>query len=222
MNVFLSWKDVLFQEKKKKYFIDIIQFLKKERLKKIIYPSHQDVFNAFLFTDFNKIKVVIIGQDPYISENQAHGLSFSIPKNYTIAPSLKNIYKELNSDFQNNFVFKHGCLTTWAKQGVFLLNSILTVESKKPRSHYHIGWDIFTNTVISMINHHHKSIVFLLWGKEAQKKCYLINDQKHYILKAAHPSPLSACRGFFGCKHFSQTNKILIHEKKKPINWFLF
>jgi len=211
---------MFYRKKKKRYFIDIIKFLRQERLKKIIYPDQKDVFNAFVLTNFNDIKVVILGQDPYFSKHQAHGLAFSVPKFCIIPPSLKNIYKELNSDFKKKHTFNHGCLENWSNQGVFLLNTILTVESGKPKSHAHIGWNIFTDKVISMINLYKTSIIFLLWGSDAQKKCNLINTNNHYILKAPHPSPLSAWRGFFGCKHFSLTNKILIKNKKEPINWF--
>lgn len=211
---------MFYLKKKKIYFIDIIKFIKKEYVKKTIYPNFKDIFKAFLLTDLNNIKVVIIGQDPYFSQNQAHGLSFSVPKGVTIPPSLKNIYKELNTDFGQRYKFRHGCLESWAHQGVFLLNTILTVESGKPRSHSTIGWNIFTDKVISIINLYRNMIVFLLWGNDAQKKSNLIDIKKHYILKASHPSPLSAYRGFFGCKHFSLTNEILIKNKKKPINWF--
>lgn len=197
-----------------------MKFIQQERLKKTIYPNQKDIFNAFYFTKFSDIKVVILGQDPYFSNNQAHGLAFSIPKGYTITPSLQNIYKELNTDFNKKFVFHHGCLIEWAKQGVFLLNSILTVESGKPRSHYNIGWEIFTDTVIHFINYYQKNIIFLLWGKEAQKKSKLINHNCHYILESSHPSPLSSFRGFLGCKHFSKTNEILTRLKKEKINWF--
>ncbi|AHG60189.1 Ung [Buchnera aphidicola str. G002 (Myzus persicae)] len=199
----------------------MIKFIKQQRLKKIIYPDQKYIFNAFLLTNLNDIKVVILGQDPYFSQDQAHGLSFSVPKNSTIPPSLKNIYKELNSDFKKKHIFNHGCLQNWATQGVFLLNTILTVESGKPKSHSSIGWHIFTDKVISIISSYRKSVVFLLWGKDAQKKRHLININNHYILKSPHPSPLSAHRGFFGCKHFSLTNKILSDNKKKPIDWFL-
>jgi len=209
-----------FIARKKKYFFNILNFIKKERLTKIIYPSSRDVFNAFLFTSFRKIKVVIIGQDPYFSKNQAHGLAFSVPKNQTIPPSLKNIYKELNNDFQKNHIFHHGCLENWANQGVFLLNTILTVESGKPKSHYNIGWDVFTDRVISLISYHKKFIIFLIWGNDAKKKCHLIDTNKHYILQASHPSPLSAYRGFFGCKHFSKANEILLKHKISEIDWF--
>ncbi|CAL4320791.1 uracil-DNA glycosylase [Buchnera aphidicola] len=219
MSNILTWKDILSQEKKK-YFLKIIHYIKKERLKKTIYPVSKDVFNAFLLTDFSKIKVVIIGQDPYFSKNQAHGLAFSVPKNQTIPPSLKNIYKELNSDFKKNHIFHHGCLKNWAEQGVFLLNTTLTVESGRPKSHSNIGWNIFTNQVISLISQHKKFIVFLMWGNDAQKKSYLIDVEKHYILQASHPSPLSAHRGFFGCKHFSKTNNILFKHKINIIDWF--
>jgi len=178
------------------------------------------MFNAFLLTSFDQIKVVIVGQDPYFSENQAHGLAFSVPRNENIPPSLKNIYKELNNDFKKKHIFSHGCLENWSKQGVFLLNTILTVELGKPKSHNNIGWEIFTDKVIYYISKHKKSIIFLLWGYNAQKKAHLIDTSKHYILKAMHPSPLSAYRGFFGCKHFSKTNEILIKCKKKEIDWF--
>ena len=143
-----------------------------------------------------------------------------MPKNQNIPPSLRNIYKELNNDFKKNYIFNHGCLENWSKQGVFLLNTILTVESGKPKSHYDIGWEIFTSKVIFYISKYKKSVVFLLWGKDAQKSSYLIDTSKHYILKSSHPSPLSAHRGFLGCKHFSKTNKILIKSGKKSINWF--
>ncbi|MBZ2279428.1 MAG: uracil-DNA glycosylase, partial [Buchnera aphidicola] len=169
MNNHLTWTDILYQEKKK-YFIKILQFIKERTLKKNIYPPYKKIFNAFILTEFKNIKVVIIGQDPYFSKNQAHGLAFSVPKTCNIPPSLKNIYKELNDDFKKKHVFTHGCLESWAKQGVFLLNSILTVESGNPKSHYHIGWDIFTDQVIRLISYYHKNIIFLLWGKEAQKK----------------------------------------------------
>ncbi|QCI22062.1 uracil-DNA glycosylase [Buchnera aphidicola] len=220
MQTQFSWKNILSQEKKK-YFINMMEFLKKERLKKIICPHKKDVFRAFLLTSFNDIKVVILGQDPYYSYNQAHGLSFSVPYGCTIPPSLKNIYKELNDDFKKKYTFNHGCLDNWAHQGVFLLNTCLTVESKKPKSHSNIGWNIFTDKVISSINFYKNSIIFLLWGNDAQKKSHLINTKCHYVLKAPHPSPLSAYRGFFGCKHFSLTNKILVRNNKKPINWFM-
>ncbi|QCI20920.1 uracil-DNA glycosylase [Buchnera aphidicola (Hyperomyzus lactucae)] len=212
---------MFYLKKKKRYFINIIKFIKKSRLKKTIYPNQKDIFNAFLLTKFNDIKVVIIGQDPYFSKNQAHGLSFSVPKGVTIPPSLKNIYKELNADFKKKYKFNHGCLESWACQGVFLLNTILTVESGKPRSHSSIGWNIFTDKVISLIDSYRHAIIFLLWGNDAKKKSNLININNHYILQASHPSPLSAHRGFFGCKHFSLTNEILLKNKKKPIDWFL-
>lgn len=147
-------------------------------------------------------------------------MSFSVPKGFTIPPSLKNIYKELNSDFKTHFIFNHGCLTNWSRQGVFLLNTILTVESGRPRSHTNIGWEIFTDAVISTISLYKRSVIFLLWGREAQKKSDLINMSHHHILKASHPSPLSANKSFFGCKHFSKCNKILIRSQKKPIDWF--
>jgi len=209
-----------FIARKKKYFFDIINFVKHERLHKKIYPPSKDIFNAFLFTPFSSIKVVILGQDPYFSPNQANGLAFSVPQNCSIPPSLRNIYKEINSNFHKNHVFFHGNLYKWAQQGVFLLNTTLTVESGKPGSHCHIGWHIFTDSVISKISLYKKNVIFLLWGAHAKKKCNLINSKDHYILQTSHPSPLSAHRGFLGCKHFLHTNKILLSNNNTPVNWF--
>ncbi|CAL4042655.1 Uracil-DNA glycosylase [Buchnera aphidicola (Pemphigus populi)] len=218
-NNILNWKYLLKNEKKK-YFLDIIRFLSKERLKKIIYPPHSEIFTAFLLTEFSSIKVVILGQDPYHNFNQAHGLAFSVNIGATIPPSLKNIYKEISNDMLLNYVFQNGLLKNWAKQGVLLLNTILTVESGKPGSHSQIGWTFFTDKVIEVINKYLYGVVFLLWGSHAKNKVGIIDGNKHYILQASHPSPLSAYRGFFGCRHFSKTNQILIKQGKRPINWF--
>lgn len=188
-------------------------------MKKNIYPPAKEVFTAFRLTNLHKIKVVIIGQDPYYHFNQAHGLAFSVNKGVIIPPSLKNIYKEIVSDLSCPNDFIDGSLNSWSDQGVFLLNSVLTVESGKPASHFNIGWQVFTDQVIRIINKYLNGIVFLLWGNFSKNKSFLIDNKKHYILQASHPSPLSAYRGFFGCRHFSQTNKILIKQGKTPIKW---
>lgn len=216
----LHWHDVL-KNAKRKYLLEILHFLSLERLKKDIYPPQKEIFKAFFLTEFNNIKVVILGQDPYYKYNQANGLAFSVNKNVNIPPSLKNIYKEITIDLSKNYNFEHGDLKGWAKQGVFLLNSILTVESGKPGSHSHIGWQNFTDMVIYIINKYLNGVVFLLWGRISRKKEKIINSDKHYILQASHPSPLSAYNGFFGCRHFSKTNRLLIMQKKIPINWLV-
>lgn len=215
----LTWKQLLADEKQKPYFKSIIDFLKKESAAgKTIYPKQKNIFNALKFTPFESVKVVIIGQDPYHNPNQAHGLSFSVKEGIQIPPSLKNIFQEIHDDLGLPYS-KNGCLERWAKQGVLLLNSVLTVEAKKPQSHAHIGWQQFTDKVIQSLNHHPESIVFLLWGSYAQRKAELVDGNKHHILKAPHPSPLSAHRGFLGCRHFSKANKILESHHREPIDW---
>lgn len=217
----LNWKTLLSPEKEKKYFHDIINFLEKERKKgKVIYPEQNNIFSAIHDTPFLDVKVVIIGQDPYHNPDQAHGLSFSVQKGIKPPPSLRNIFKELKSDC-NIETPDHGCLISWAKQGVLLLNATLTVEKNKPQSHEKIGWQQFTDHIIQQLNQHPKPIVFLLWGSYAQKKEALIDTSKHIILKAPHPSPLSAHRGFLGCKHFSKTNALLQKAGRTPIDWHL-
>lgn len=216
-----TWPSLLASEKEKKYFLDILQFLKSERAQgKIIYPEHTDIFQALQITAFSDIKVVIIGQDPYHNPGQAHGLSFSVPIGIAKPPSLLNIFKELKTDCGIE-IPNHGCLTSWAKQGVLLLNSFLTVEKNKPQSHANIGWEQFTNAIIQKINQHPEPIVYLLWGSYAQKKASLIDTQKHVIFTAPHPSPLSAHRGFLGCKHFSKANAFLKKIGRIPIDWQL-
>lgn len=216
-----DWKTLLTAEKEKKYFVDILNFLKKERAKgKHIYPAQSDIFHAIQSTPFSDIKVVIIGQDPYHNPGQAHGLAFSVPRGIKPPPSLLNIFKELKSDCGINMP-NHGCLESWAAQGVLLLNTILTVEENKPHSHANIGWQQFTDAIIQHINQHPDRIIFLLWGSHAQKKQALIDTKKHIVLTAPHPSPLSAHRGFLGCKHFSKTNALLIKAGRTPINWQL-
>ncbi|HEY0299326.1 MAG TPA: uracil-DNA glycosylase [Arachidicoccus sp.] len=216
-----SWHKVLQEEFSKEYFTGIVDFLKAEKaLKKTIYPPGPLIFNAFSQTPFDKVKAVIIGQDPYHGPGQAHGLSFSVPDGIPFPPSLQNIFKELHSDIGMP-VPKTGNLTPWAKQGVLLLNASLTVRANEANSHSKIGWTIFTDAVIQKISEQKSGVVFLLWGKFAQEKQTLIETFKHHVLKAAHPSPLSAHNGFFGCKHFSKTNELLIKEKQSPIDWML-
>jgi uracil-DNA glycosylase len=214
-----EWKQVLYDEFSKPYFIQIAHYLKTEKAqKKIIYPPGNFIFNAFDKTPFSKIKVVILGQDPYHGAGQAHGLSFSVQDGIALPPSLQNIFKELQSD-TGIPISPVGNLTKWANQGVFLLNASLTVRASEPMSHAKIGWAEFTDAVIKAISQHKKGIIFLLWGKFAQEKQYLIDANKHFILKAAHPSPLSAHNGFFGCRHFSKTNELLIKQGIHPIDW---
>lgn len=217
----LTWKDVLGEEKEKPYFKAILEFVKKERAAgKKIYPPHKDMFNALKFTPYEQVKVVILGQDPYHGPGQAHGLSFSVQPGVPFPPSLQNIFKELHSDMGIPSP-KTGCLEKWAQQGVLLLNAALSVEAGKPQSHANIGWHEFTDSVISSLNESPNEIVFLLWGAYAQKKSVLINTLRHHILKAPHPSPLSANRGFFGCKHFSKANELLRQAGREEIDWSL-
>ncbi len=214
-----SWKEILKEEFRKDYFLQIITHLKTEKAtKEIIYPAGNLIFNAFDKTPFDKVKVVLLGQDPYHNPNQAMGLSFSVPNGMKIPPSLQNIYKELNSDIGLP-ISKSGNLTNWATQGVLLLNSILTVRANEPASHSKIGWMHFTDAIIKKISEQKKGIVFLLWGNFAQQKQVLIDETKHHVLKAPHPSPFSVDRGFFGCKHFSRTNELLVHQGLDPIDW---
>ena len=219
-NIHKSWLPILNPEFKKIYLKDLLMFVQEERKIKTIFPNEEEVFAAFTHTNFNNLKVVIIGQDPYHGKEQAHGLSFSVPTGTKIPPSLRNIFKELQNDLNITFP-KHGNLTEWSKQGVLLLNSTLTVQKNEPLSHQKIGWQIFTDNIISQISINKTGIIFLLWGKFAFKKSKLINNKSHYIFSTTHPSPFSAHKGFLGCKHFSKTNKILIQNNQKPINWQL-
>jgi uracil-DNA glycosylase len=216
-----SWKEILKNEFAQPYFQQIPQHLRTERSQgKIIYPPGRSIFNAFNTTPFDKVKVVILGQDPYHGPGQAHGLCFSVPKGIPPPPSLVNIFKELQEDIGMD-IPSHGDLTHWAEQGVFLLNASLTVRAGEPMSHSKIGWAKFTDTVIKKISSGKKNVVFLLWGKFAQEKRLLIDEASHCILKAAHPSPLSAHAGFFGCRHFSKTNEWLVAHGVDPVNWKL-
>ena len=216
-----TWENVLKQEKEQSYFKQALKFVKQERAAgKIIYPAQSDIFNAFKFTPFEEVKAVIIGQDPYHNSHQAHGLCFSVQPDVPKPPSVKNIFKELHDDI--GFIIpKDGYLEKWARQGILMLNSLLTVEAGKPLSHAHLGWDKFTDKVIQVINDYKSGVIFLLWGAPAQKKAAIVDSKKHHILKAAHPSPFSADRGFFGCKHFSKTNQLLRKMGKKEIDWQL-
>ena len=212
-----SWDNILSEEMNKSYFKYIKDFIKEERLSKTIYPPAADLFNAFKLTDFKDIKVVILGQDPYHGENEAMGLSFSVRRGVRTPPSLRNIFKELNDDLGIERIDTD--LSDWAKQGVFLLNTVLTVEKDKANSHKDIGWEIFTDFVIKEINDKLDNVVFILWGRYARDKKRLITNPNHYIIESAHPSPLSAYNGFFGSKPFSKTNNYLKKKNKKEINF---
>lgn len=216
----LTWNDVIGSEKEKPYFKQIMQFVASQRAEgNVIYPPQHDVFNAFRFTPFSDIKVVILGQDPYHGPNQAHGLSFSVLPGIKPPPSLLNIYKELSTDIAGFQIPSHGYLGYWATQGVLLLNNVLTVQAGQAHSHAKIGWETFTDHVIAAVDQYLDGVVFLLWGSPAQKKGQFINRQKHHVLTAVHPSPLSAHRGFFGCQHFSKANSLIIQQGKTPIDW---
>ncbi|MBX3253575.1 MAG: uracil-DNA glycosylase [Chitinophagaceae bacterium] len=215
-----GWKEVLKDEFTKPYFEQIVLFLKTEKMAgKTIYPPGPLIFNAFEQTPFNEVKVVIIGQDPYHGPGQAHGLCFSVQDGVPPPPSLVNIFKEIQADIGISMQVGKGNLTRWAQQGVLLLNAALTVRANEPFSHSKIGWAQFTDAVISKIVEQKEGVIFLLWGKFAQEKQALIDETRHYVLKAAHPSPFSADRGFFGCKHFSKTNTLLQQQGKDPIDW---
>lgn len=216
----LTWADVLREEKQEPYFQHILDFVKQERAAgKVIYPPASDVFNAFKLTEFANVKVVILGQDPYHGPGQAHGLCFSVRPGIKSPPSLVNIYKELQQDIAGFQIPQHGCLQSWAQQGVLLLNTVLTVEEGQAHSHSKIGWERFTDTVVAQINEHLNGVVFLLWGSHAQKKASIVDREKHHVLTSVHPSPLSAHRGFFGSGHFSTCNRLLVSRAKTPIDW---
>ena len=217
-NIESSWLEVLKDEFRQPYFIEIKKFLLEDKKKYRVFPPGQLIFNAFNLTPFDKVKIVIIGQDPYHGYGQAHGLCFSVPKGVAKPPSLQNIFKELKEDLNINPP-EHGDLTGWAKQGVFLLNAILTVRENTPESHRNIGWEKFTNAAIENLSDKKEHLVFMLWGAYAQEKEKLIDNTKHLILKAAHPSPFSANKGFFGCHHFSKANQYLIANNIDPIKW---
>jgi len=215
-----GWKEAMLKEFHAPYFSDLKQFLLEEKHKYTIYPPGKLIFNAFKHTPFDHVKVVILGQDPYHGKGQAHGLCFSVPQGIPQPPSLVNIFKELHSDLGVP-VAAHGNLEAWADQGVLLINATLTVRESQAGSHQNRGWETFTNRVIERVSELKSGVVFLLWGRYAQAKQSLIDDSKHLVLKAAHPSPLSAYNGFFGCRHFSRTNAYLKQQGKKEIDWRL-
>ncbi|MGR5147754.1 uracil-DNA glycosylase [Photobacterium alginatilyticum] len=222
MSQVMTWQAFIRQERELPYFQHIEQFVAAERAAgKVIFPPEQDVFSAFDTTPFEDVKVVILGQDPYHGPDQAHGLSFSVRPGIKTPPSLANMYKELATDLPDFSIPQHGYLQHWARQGVLLLNTVLTVEQGKAHSHAKIGWETFTDRVIEELDQQLDGVVFLLWGSHAQKKGKKINTGKHHVLISAHPSPLSAYRGFFGCKHFSQTNVLLEQMNKPAIDWKL-
>ncbi len=212
-----DWKEVLKKELEENYYKSLNSFLKEEYNTQNVFPKKEDVFNALNKTAYKDVKVVIIGQDPYHGKGQAHGLAFSV-KNGKIPPSLRNIYKELSSDCEC-YIPKSADLTSWAKQGVLLINSVLTVREKTPNSHKGKGWENFTKAIVKSLNDKQEKVVFLLWGNHAIAYEKFIDKTKHTVLKTTHPSPFSANNGFLGCKHFSKTNRILKENNKKPINW---
>ncbi|WP_305843588.1 uracil-DNA glycosylase [Photobacterium leiognathi] len=215
-----SWSTFIAQQQAQAYFIDIEQAVDAARnAGKVVYPPQEDVFNAFTSTPLEKTKVVILGQDPYHGPKQAHGLSFSVLPGVKTPPSLANMYKELATDIDGFTIPEHGYLQPWAEQGVLLLNTVLTVEQGNAHSHAKIGWETFTDRAIEYINDNTEGVIFLLWGAHAQKKGKKIDTTRHHVLHSAHPSPLSAYRGFFGCQHFSKTNQLLAEMGKAPINW---
>ena len=214
-----DWDELLKDEFTKEYYLKLRKFLVNEYKTQRIFPGMYDIFNALKMTSYNDVKCVIIGQDPYHGEGQAHGLSFSVRKGIIPPPSLVNIFKEIRDDVGVDNIGKHGELTKWAQNGVLLLNSVLTVRSGQPRSHRNMGWEQFTTDVIELLNRREKPMVFMLWGSDAKAKQMYITNRNHLILRAAHPSPLSAYNGFFGCKHFSQANAFLTDKGMEPIDW---
>lgn len=213
-----DWEEALKGEFKKPYYKELYYFIKNEYETKQIFPPFEDLFSAFHFTALKDVKVVILGQDPYHNDGQAHGLSFSVKPEVAIPPSLLNIYKELQADL-GTYIPDNGYLFKWAKQGVFLLNAVLTVRAHNAASHSNKGWEKFTDAVIEILNKEDRPIVFLLWGRFAKEKAKMLNNPKHLVLTAAHPSPLSAYNGFFACKHFSKTNEFLTKNNIEPIDW---
>ncbi|MCX3266411.1 MAG: uracil-DNA glycosylase [Pedobacter agri] len=217
-----GWLAVLEDEFEKEYMKSLKAFLQEEKQNgATVYPKGADIFNALNTTPFDQVKVVILGQDPYHGAGQAHGLSFSVQRGVAVPPSLKNIYKELETDIEGFITPNHGHLTYWAEQGVLLLNATLTVRASEAASHQNRGWEVFTDEIIKALSTKREHLVFLLWGKYAQQKAALIDQKKHYVLTAAHPSPFSAYNGFFGSKHFSKANQLLIQNNLAPIDWNL-
>ena len=214
-----DWDELLKGEFEKEYYLALRQKLINEYRTQRIYPGMYDIFNALKYTSYNDVKCVIIGQDPYHGEGQAHGLSFSVCRGITPPPSLVNIFKEIRDDLGINNLGKHGELIKWAQQGVLLLNSVLTVRANQARSHRGLGWEMFTDAIIKVLNEQNRPMVYMLWGAPAQKKKAMLNNPAHLVLEAPHPSPLSAYRGFFGCKHFSKANEFLQQNGCGSIDW---
>jgi len=215
----MTWEDIVDLEKQKDYYKKLKEEIDKRYETNTVFPEKQNIFKAFSLTKLDNLKVVILGQDPYHGFGQAQGLAFSTPANIKNPPSMQNILKEIQSDLGKKSICEDGDLTPWAKQGVLLLNTILTVEEAKPKSHHNLGWEVFTDNVIKYISDNCEDTIFILWGSPAISKTKLIDTKKHHILTAPHPSPLSSYRGFFGCKHFSQTNNILKSLNKEAIIW---
>ena len=215
----MTWEDIIDLEKQKDYYKSLEKEINKRYKTTTVFPEKQNIFKAFSLTKLDNLKVVILGQDPYHGFGQAQGLAFSTPANIKNPPSMQNILKEIQSDLDKKSICEDGDLTPWAKQGVLLLNTILTVEEAKPKSHHNLGWEVFTDNVIKYISDNCEDTIFILWGSPAISKTKLIDRKKHHILTAPHPSPLSSYRGFFGCKHFSQTNDILKSLNKEAIIW---
>lgn len=218
VNIGNEWDDILKGEFEKEYYLNLREFLKREYFTYHIFPSMYDIFNALKYTSYSDVKAVIIGQDPYHGAGQAHGLCFSVQKGVAVPPSLQNIYKEIYEDLGIPPA-NHGYLKKWADSGVLMMNAVLTVREGQANSHKGKGWEIFTDRVIELLNEREKPIVFLLWGGNAKQKMRLITNPNHLILQAAHPSPLSAFNGFFGCRHFSKTNEFLANHGMEPIDW---
>ncbi|MFY4844187.1 uracil-DNA glycosylase [Aliarcobacter butzleri] len=215
----MTWKNIIENEQQKPYYEKLKEEIDKRYENSIVFPEKQNIFKAFSLTKFEDLKVVILGQDPYHGIGQAQGLSFSTPSNMKNPPSMVNILKEINDDLGKKSVCEDGDLTPWAKQGIMLLNTILTVEQGLAKSHHNLGWEIFTDNIIKYISDNKENVIFLLWGSPAISKTKLIDKNKHFILTAPHPSPLSVYRGFYGCKHFSKTNEILKKLNKEEIIW---
>ncbi len=215
----MNWENIIEQERQKDYFIKLQNEIDSRYENSVVYPPKELIYSAFTHTKYDDLKVVILGQDPYHDANQAQGLAFSTPSNIPNPPSMRNILKEIKDDLGVESIVNDGNLTPWSDQGVMLLNTILTVEAHKPKSHHNMGWEIFTDEIIKHINENFENIIFLLWGASAISKSKIIDNSKHHLLTATHPSPLSSYRGFFGCKHFSKTNEILKNHKIEPIIW---
>ena len=215
----MNWEKFFKEEESKEYYQNLMKEVNKAYENSVVFPPKDKIFNAFALTPLENLKVVILGQDPYHGFGQAQGLAFSTPFNIKNPPSMKNILKEINDDLKKESSCENGDLSSWAKDGVLLINAILTVEESKAKSHHKLGWEIFTDNLIKFISRNCKDIVFILWGSSAIKKEKLIDKSKHHILSGVHPSPLSSYRGFFGCKHFSKTNEILKSLGKNGINW---